>query len=280
MSGMGLAALGRPRVRGAFRVALRNARRGFGKFSQHGDRFAMVLEPQDATSPLDALSMPASAPWTGGPEAVALCVPPAELSRLSEREGYASAACERLLAEAHRANQDLAPFLWGVLEAAAFDIPRFRALLFARLGYTSPHYIPHPVRIDASRFGILFLAPGREGTGAAQVAPVRIRTGTPQLMSIAEAWQRKPNQTQLAYFLTCLLGGVHGISVHDLLAGCDAVPGLHTTLQEALARTVPAEHARFLAYTGLAATTYGRAFGTPAQALERGGLATLLQACQ
>ena len=51
MSGLGLESFGHLRVRGAARVALLNARRGFGKFSQHGDRFAMVLEADYAHQP-------------------------------------------------------------------------------------------------------------------------------------------------------------------------------------------------------------------------------------
>src|ERR1019366_5495936 len=53
LSGLGLEPFGHLRVRGAARVALLNARRGFGKISQHGDRFAMVLEADYTHQPIE-----------------------------------------------------------------------------------------------------------------------------------------------------------------------------------------------------------------------------------
>ena len=72
MSGLGLQPFERLRVHAAARVALSNVRRGFGKFSQHGDRFAMVVEPVRADQPLEAQRLAADAPTAGVPEGIAM----------------------------------------------------------------------------------------------------------------------------------------------------------------------------------------------------------------
>src|SRR5881397_2186352 len=88
MSGLGLLPLGRLRVRAAARVALSNARRGFGKFSQHGDRFAMLLEPAQAGQPIEAQLLAADAPPSPQLEGIAYVLQPNEFARLCDREGY------------------------------------------------------------------------------------------------------------------------------------------------------------------------------------------------
>jgi hypothetical protein len=124
---------------------------------------------------------------------------------------------------------------------------------------------------------ITFLAPGREGSGSERVVPVRVRTGTTMLMTIPEAWRRKPNRTQLAYFLACLLGGVHGINVRDVLEPLADERGLSQRIRGALADELRHEVARFLETTGLDTTSYWQAFGPPTQALRRGGLEEFLK---
>ncbi len=277
MSGFGLEPFGHLRVRGAGRIALLNARRGFGKFSQHGDRFALVLEPDFTHQPIGARMLAPDAPPSEGPEGLALLVQPSDLARLSDREGYSSGALQRLREEARLAHQDLGEFLWSLFAEAELNLGAFRQRLFKLVGYTSPHYVPHPVRLDDERVAITFLAPGREGTGSERVVSVRVRTGHTTLMSLPEAWRRKPNRTQLAYFLACLLGGVHGIGVHDLLDPLADERGLSQRIRSALADELRPEVARFLQTTGLDSTTYGQAFGPPTQALRRSGLEEFLK---
>ena len=277
MSGLGLEPFGNLRVRGAARVALLNARRGFGKFSQHGDRFAMVLEADYPHQPLEARALAPDAPPSEGPEGVLLLLQPSDLARLSDREGYSSGALQRLREEARLARQDLAEFLWALFVAAELNLAAFRQRLFKLVGYTSPHYIPHPVRLDASRVALTFLAPGREGSGSERVVPVRVRTGTTTLMTLPDAWRRKPNRTQLAYFLACLLGGAHGIAVHDLLEPLADERGLGLRIRGALGDELRHEVARFLTATGLDTSSYWQAFGPPTQALRRGGIEEFLR---
>jgi len=277
MSGLGLESLGQLRVRGAGRVALQNTRRGFGKFSQHGDRFAMVLEADYAHQPISGQLLAPDAPESQSPEGLLLLLQPSDLARLCDREGYSSGALQRLREEARLKRQELADYLWALYVDAELNLATFRQRLFKLVGYTSPHYVPHPVRLDSERIAITFLAPGREGSGSERVVPVRVSTGITTLLTIAEAWQRKPNRTQLDYFLSCLLGGVHGVSVQDLLEPLDAERGLGQRVREALGKELRHEVARFLAATGLDTNDYWQAFGPPTQALRRGGLEEFLK---
>ncbi|MFI5366672.1 MAG: hypothetical protein ACHQ4J_13730 [Candidatus Binatia bacterium] len=277
MSGLGLEPFGHLHVRGAGRVALLNARRGFGKISQHGDRFAMVLEADYTHQPIEARILASDAPPSEGPEGLLLLVQPSDLARLSDREGYSSGALQRLREDARLARQDLAEYLWSLFVAAELNLTAFRQRLFKLVGYTSPHSLPHPVRLDDERVAITFLAPGREGSGSERIVPVRVRTGTTTLMTIPEAWHRKPNRTQLAYFLACLLGGVHGINIQDMLEPLAEERGLSQRIRGALADELRHEVARFLESTSLDTTSYWQAFGPPTQALRRGGLEEFLK---
>jgi len=278
MSGLGLQSSKPLRVQSARRMAFDNARRGFGKFSQHGDRFAMLLEPLDTTRPLEARPLPADAPPSSAPEGMGLVVQGNDLAELCDREGYSGGAARRLRDEAAQRGQDLAAFLWSVLGEAEFDTAVFRQRLFKLVGYTSPHYVPHPVRLEANRFAVTFLAPGREGSGSERVVPVRVRTGQEALMTMPEAWQRKPNRTQLAYFVTCLLGGVHGVCIKDLLAPLVLEHQLAQQVRSAVAAEQRQELPRFLDMTGLDHARYWEAFGPPTQAVRRSGLDEFLRA--
>jgi hypothetical protein len=278
LSGLGLQPFGRLHVRAAARVALPNTRRGFGKLSQYGDRFAMVLDPVHADAALAAQSVAAEAPASGAPEGIAFWVRPNDLAQLCEREGYSGGAMQRLRQEAAAQRQDVATFLWSQLEAAGFVTSAFRQRLFKLIGYTSPHYIPHPLRLDGGQVAITFLAPGPEGSGAAGVVPVRMRTGTVELMTAPEAWRRKPSATQLAYFATCLLGGMHGICLQDVLAPLADDAGLSARLRDALRDEQHQEVPRFLDMTGLDHRAYWHHFGPPTHSMQRSGLEEFMSA--
>jgi cation transport regulator ChaC len=272
LSGLGLQPFGPLRVRGATRVALVNVRRGFGKFSQRGDRFAMALEPLRSDAPLQAQALAADAAATEAPEGIAFWVRPNDLARLSDREGYSSGALQRLRQEAAAHRQDIAAFLWSQLETAGFETSAYRERLFKLIRYTSPHYIPHPVRLNDAQLALTFVAPGREGSGSATVVPVRVRTGTVELMTASEAWRRKPNPTQLAYFSACLLGGVHGVGIHDLLRPLADDARLSERLRETLRTEQQHELQRFLDMTGLDHGSYWTCFGPPTHGVRRSGL--------
>lgn len=274
MSGYGLKPLGRLRARTAARVALLNARRGFAKYSQRGDRYALALEPIDAAAPIGARRLEAHEPASAEPEALLLRLSSRDLDRVTTREGYDPAALGRLRDEAARQACSLAQLLWTLLEGADFDIARYRSRLLELTGYTSPHYIPHPVALGDER-ALTFLAPGREGSGSARVVPVRVRTGDPAPMTALQAWRERPNPTQLEYFVACFLGALHGICQHDLIGDLPNDSDLCIHVRAALARERDAEPGRFLAATSLHSDAYNEAFGAPAALVARSRLSYL-----
>ncbi len=274
MSGSGLSSSGTFRVRQACVVALAACRRGFAKLSRYGDRFATDLEVTKL--PLAGHVVPPTTPPNGEVEALALTTSLDDLYRLAKREGYSPTAVQRLAELAQAQGINLADFLWQVQAEAEHDIVAYRRRLFTLTGFTSSHYIPHPVRLAEAGYALIFLAPGFEGTGADDVISVRQATGIHTLMNTREAWQRKPNEDQLAYFLSCLLGGVHGIGMHDLLATVSEEPALATELTSRISQAMAKEQARFLATTSLTPEDYRRSFGEPEAALARSGLRDFL----
>lgn len=282
MSGRGLSRSGRLRVRCAGIVALRGCTRGFAKLSKYGDRLATDLEL--AHSALEADAVPPADPPDGRVEALGLRVSADDGLRLVQREGYRPAAVQAVMERAEADGLNVAELLWRLTAECGHEIAAYRGRLCALTGYTSPHYIPHPVRLDAGDSGLhdyalLFLAPGRHGTGSPHVTSVRERTGIDGLFTTAEAWRRKPNAGQLAYVVSCLLAGIHGIDVRDLLTGVTPKTDLARRLAEGIRAAVASETACFLETTGLSTAAYARAFGGGRGALRRSGLGGFLDTC-
>jgi hypothetical protein len=278
MSGLGLSVSGTFQVRQARVVSLAGCRRGFAKLSRYGDRFATDLEVTKL--PLEGCVMPPTLPSTGEVEALALTVPLDDVCRLAKREGYSPTAVHRLVELAQAGGVNLADFLWQLHAEAGHHMVVYRHRLFAFTGFTSPHYIPHPVHLADVGYALIFLAPGFEGTGSDEVISVRQQTGIQALMSTREAWQRKPNEDQLSYFLSCLLGGTHGICVHDLLATVSEEPTLAAELRSRIGQALEEEKERFLTATGLTRERYRCHFGEPETALARSGLKDFLNGNQ
>ena len=283
MSGRGLARSGRLQVRSAGIVALRGCRRGFAKLSKYGDRLATDLEITH--SALEANVIPPAGAPDGRGEALGLRVSADDGLRLVQREGYRPAALQAVMERAEADGLGVAEWLWRLAAECGHDVAAYRERLCALTGYTSPHYIPHPVRLGADDSGLhdyalLFLAPGRHGTGSPDVTSVRERTGIDGLFTTAEAWRRKPNVGQLAYVVSCLLAGVHGIDVRDLLSDVEPQTDLAQRLAERIRTEADGEAACFLETTGLSETAYARAFGGGRTALRRSGLEGFLDACR
>ncbi len=214
MSARGIARHGELRLAAAQRVQLHNARRGFGKASIHGDRFAMVLEAIDTSRAITASGLNHCEPGTA-PQALAIDVFAGDLPTLAKREGYSPEAFASLLALADAAGHDPGAYLAALMWECGGNVVLYRERLARRVDYTSPHYIPHPIPIG-TRPAIIFLAPGREGSGDVDIVPIRVRTGCCDLMNTAQVWQRKPNEAQLEYIAMCLLAEAHGVRVDDL----------------------------------------------------------------
>jgi hypothetical protein len=274
MSGLGLSSSGTFKVAHAGIVALPGCRRGFAKLSRYGDRFATDLDA--ITLPMEGRIVPPASPPNGEVEALALTVPLDDFYRLAKREGYDPTVLRSLAQLAQARGTHLADFLWQLQAEAGHQLVAYRRCLFALTTFTSPHYIPHPVRLEGAGIAVIFLAPGFEGTGSDEVISVRQHTGVRSLMSTREAWRQKPNEDQLAYFLSCFLGGVHGISMADFLASVSEEPLLAAELASRLGQALAPERERFLATTGLGLEQYQHSFGEPETALMRSGLGDFL----
>jgi hypothetical protein len=271
MSGTGLSSSGALQVKDARVVALEHCRRGFAKLSSYGDRFAMNIAAP--AWPLAGRVVSPASPPTNGVEALALTVPADDACRLAKREGYNPEIMQRLVTLAHARGDGVATFLWQLHEEAAHDIVAYRRRLFTLTGFTSPHYIPHPVALEGGAHAVIFLAPGVEGTGSEEVISVRQKTGIHEPMSAPEAWRRKQNEDQMIYFVFCLLGGAHGIGMQDVLGSIPEDTSFAQLLSQRLRQAFPSERALFLTTTGLSSEQYRAAFGDPEAALRRSGLA-------
>lgn len=279
MSGYGLQSRGPLRAASAGRVAFSNGERGLGRLANAGDHFAMVLDRVRDDVPLGARLLAADAAPTGEAEGLAIGVAPMALARFADHAGYSGGALQRLREEATAEGTALADYLWAAFERAGLDVRDFRTGLYRRIGYTSPHAVPHPIRLSDGRCVLTFLAPGFEGTGSDRIVAVRVRSGQTGLLSPTDAWRRQPSRAQLAYLVSCLLGGVHGIAVRDLLASLADDPGLAGAVRGAIVTEQRQELARFLAATNLPASTYFSAFGPASHALDRSGLDGFLRGC-
>ena len=280
MSGRGLAFSGTFQIYDACIVALNNCERGFAKLSKYGDRYATDLEI--AKLPLEGEVVSCETEPDGRVEALGLTVTLEDFGRLVKREGYQPASMYRLVERARENSLGVAEWLWNLDAENGHELVAYRRRLFAITGYTSPHYIPHPVRLNGADYALIFLAPGFEGTGSPDVMSVRQQTGIENVLTTAETWRGKPNGDQIAYFLSCLLGGAHGICVQDFLSTIADETDLAEQLYQRLQPVQPVlpvlaeEVACFLATTGLTQQHYQRAFGRPEAALRRSGLKDFL----
>lgn len=261
-SGLGLAALAPLPVTDACRVILTDCRRGFGKLSQYGDRFAMVLEPTAARTPIQCTAITEGAP--PGLHAMSLTMRVPELARVAQREGYRADALLALAHESERRGIGLGAFLWRLYQDADFDVVAYRRALADVVDYTSPHYIPHPVASSGGEAAIVFLAPGPEGSGRPGVVPIRVQSAETRLLTFRQVWSLKPNPSQLEYGVMCALAEVHGISLADVLGDLPDYPPLANLMQTRLGAELAVEPNRFRAALGLTAGRFAECFPPPA----------------
>jgi hypothetical protein len=271
MSGLGLASLAPLSVTDAYRVRLHGARRGFGKLSQYGDRFAMVLEPATDRTPIRCTAIDAAAPagteGSDGIDALALVLRVPELARVAQREGYRADALLALARAGETAGKSLGAHLWSIFERANFDVATYRRALADAVDYTSVHYVPHPVATDGGEPAITFLPPGAEGSGRPDVVPIRVQTAETRLLDFRRVWSIKPNPSQLDYVAVCALAEVHNLSLADALGDVRGYPPLAALLTERLRPELAAEPVRFREALGLAPDRYAARFpSTPRRA--------------
>jgi hypothetical protein len=258
-------------ARDAYPVIIENARRGLAKPSSHGQYLAMDLEPVDATEPIKVRI----ARGHGDPQEVGglLLEFDAEwAARISTREEYDSANFLRLLEIAERTGKPLAEYLLAIAQAAAFNHDAYRRELFAILGYTSAGYIFHPIPLDDGRVAIAAIGSGFHFSGHDEVISKRREFNMAHLLTCGDALALThlpiDREGQIGYFAECLLGGVHGVAVGDLMASFDAEAPWTADLARHFQRAAQGERERFLRATSLSEHDYLARFGeSPAPSL-------------
>ncbi len=258
-------------ARDAWPVIIENAKRGLAKPSSHGQYLAMDLEPIDPTEPIKVhiargrghrsevggLLLEFDAQWA---------------ARISTREEYDSENFLRLLDIAERAGKPLAEYLLTIAQSAAFNLDAYRRELCAILGYTSPGYIFHPVPLDDGRVAIAAIGSGFHFSGHDDVISKRREFNMEKLLTCQDALALThlpiDREGQIGYFAECLLGGVHGVAVGDLMASFDADADWVADLARHFHRAANGERDRFLRATSLDERRYADRFGdAPAPAL-------------
>ena len=253
---------GRSRLvaRDAARVRLRNARRGLAKPSSHGPYLAMDIEPIDRSAPI----MAQVGSNGGGIGALALEFDRKWARVIAQREEYGADAFERLIALADGARLPLGGFLLRIAERTRFDLLAYRVALCELLGYTSPGYVFHPAPVDDGRIAIIAIGSGFDGSGDSTIKSRRQELGMDRLLGLAEALSHArlelEPEGQVGYFVECLLGGMHGIAVNDLIDGLDAAAPVSRELIAQLAAAAPHESTRFLAATSMDEARYRARF--------------------
>jgi hypothetical protein len=231
----------------------------------------MDLEPIDPTEPIKVRV----ARGIGDPSEVGglLLEFDAEwAAKISTREEYDSANFLRLLDIAERAGKPLAEYLLAMAQNAAFNHDAYRRELYALLGYTSPGYIFHPIPLDDGRVAIAAIGSGFHFSGHDGVISKRREFNMAKLLTCGEALALThppiDREGQIGYFAECVLGGVHGVAVGDLMASFDANAPWTPDLARHFHRAAQGEHERFLRATSLDERRYLDRFGdAPAPSL-------------
>jgi hypothetical protein len=255
-------------------VSIHNARRGLAKPSSHGKYLAMDIEPADRSLPISASIADDRSSGIGG----LLLTFDRECGPLiARREEYDADAFVRLIELADRAGKPLGEYLMEIASGTNFDLLAYRIKLCAMLGYTSRGYIFHPIEIDDGRIAIIAIGSGFEGSGDPKIVSRRKEFGMESLLSLEESTRREipgfDRAGQIGYYAECILGGLHGLDVGDLLPGLDADAGWTRELAAHLGPIAHGERERFIEATSLDAARYGARF-TPRRT---SGLAALLE---
>jgi len=249
-------------ARDAHPVAIHNARRGLAKPSSHGKYLAMDIEPLERTSPMTA----SSTAGDGGIGGLLLTFDREYAPLIARREEYDPDAFMRLIDHADRAGKPLGEFLMQIANDTRFDLLAYRIKLRAMIDYTSPGYVFHPIAIDDGRVAIVAIGSGFEGSGDAAVVSRRREFGMDRLLSIEESMRVEipafDRAGQVGYFAECLLGGLHGLDVDDLVSGLDATADWTREVAAHLGPIAAGERERFIAATSIDAAHYAERFSS------------------
>jgi len=269
LSGYGLMA---ERRGGASRLAaidaepalISNARRGLAKPSSHGSYLAMDIEPVDRAAPISAHAGRGRGAENefGG---LLLTFERSSAAMIARREEYDPAMFQRLIALADAAGARLGDFLMRIARETRFDLLEYRRALRDLVGYTSPGYVFHPVPISDGRVAIVAIGSGFEGSGDDAVVSRRREFGIDRMHSLGSALAIKSLEIdragQIGYYAECLIGGLHGLAVGDLVREFDADSDWRRELGECVRIAAAGEAERFAVTTSLAAHDYHERFG-------------------
>jgi hypothetical protein len=267
LSGYGLLAErrgGRSRLvaRDAAPVVIDNARRGLAKPSSHGHYLAMDIEPLARDAPITARI---AEPGASGLGAVLLTFDRELAPMIAAREEYAPDAFLNLLELADRAGVALGAYLLEIARATRFDLLAYRRALRERLGYTSPGYIFHPIEIANGPTAIVAIGSGFDGSGAPAVRSRRREFAIERLLTLGEALALERIEIdragQIGYFAECVLGGLSGICVADLIGSFDRGTAWGDELLTRLREAAADERERFQRACSLAPETFEARFG-------------------
>ncbi|HLI79528.1 MAG TPA: hypothetical protein VKV03_06075 [Candidatus Binataceae bacterium] len=262
-------------ARDAWPVVIQNAQRGLAKPSSHGSYLAMDLEPLDPTEPIKVRVTRGRQSLNDNPHEVGGLLLEFEAewaARISTREEYDSGNFLRLLDLAERAGRPLGEYLLAIAQTAAFNLDAYRRELYAILGYTSHGYIFHPIPLDDGRVAIAAIGSGFHFSGHPEVISKRREFNMDKLLNCGEALALThlpmDREGQIGYFAECLLGGVHGVAIGDLMASFDTDAPWAGDLARHFRRAAEGERERFLRATSLDERTYLERFGdSPAPSL-------------
>jgi hypothetical protein len=253
-------------ARDAFAVRLGNARRGFAKPSSHGHYLAMDLEPVRRGEPIVAHAGVDGTDKIGGGGigAVGLVFDRKWAALIARREEYDSAKFLELLALADAADVRLGKFLLEIARRTDFDLLAYRVELRKLVGYTSPGYIFHPVPLADGRVAIAAIGSGYEGSGDPAVRSRRNELGMDRLLSMREAMEVRSFELdragQAGYFAECVLGGMHGLAVDDLMMEFDLETDWGGELIRRFMLAAPGELERFMRASSLDDARYRAQF--------------------
>jgi hypothetical protein len=240
-----------------------NARRGLAKPSSHGNYLAMDIEPLDPGRPITARTGLGDANGSGF-GALLLTFERSAAPLISRREEYDPGAFVRLLEHADHAGLRLGEFLLNFARDADFNLLKYREALHGLLGYTSEGYIFHPLPLEDGRVAIVAIGSGYEGSGDPEVISKRREYEIDHLHNFGSALAitslELDRPGQIGYFAECLLGGMHGLVMGDLMSGFEPEAPWARDLARRVADVMAVEATHFLDATSLAAESYRARF--------------------
>jgi len=252
-------------ARDALPVAIHNVRRGLAKPSSHGRYLAMDIEPVDRGLPITASLASGNLNAQIGGLLLTFdreCAP-----MIARREEYDPDAFERLIGLAESAGRPLGEYLMEIAGGTNFDLLAYRIALRTMLDYTSPGYIFHPIEIDDGRVAIIAIGSGFDGSGDPRIVSRRQEFGMDRLLSLEESMRVAipgfDRAGQIGYYAECILGGLHGLDVSDLVPRFDAQQSWTRELAAHLGPIAVGERERFVSATSLDVARYGERFSSP-----------------